>query len=1149
MPQTSRPNQPRAVPPLDSAQIASSNETVNAFLGGRTPSWMTGGSSADTTSGVVRPPSTVPRKRGLPRKYHTTPTNAAAPPTLDEDAQPRESIPINQLLDQTAGAAETNRTSAVLPSPAPTDAPSPNVSTQADCPSTAASASAGGTESRQPILNNDIAQDSTRAVPGTAARPVHAGASSPHVQAHAPPRGPGTEPVRSVISTDPVLPSTIPQATALPSSLPANRQASPHLSTRPRTNVDEPAANVSGHQAKRRRVEGQYTVDEPINPNTHAQWLGMIARRVAQFDSAGLLNDSVERPRYRILMEACENADTFYIALHQIFCGWSLNKPAIHNIYHGIMEPTRIDAAFDTLQSILRRNEDMSNAHLKWFTNFPMPMAYLCTEFRGYPVAQQITRFLIRLTSNWQLLMQGVRQRKYPLLAFEMSSVLCCCSRVLQAMFFTVSRRSLHIQDGAVASMMNDIFDKDRVTEASLNAHSEPTEEVKRARDLVISQYTRIIQHQQQQQLQQPQQQHMRQLAQQATPNTMASPAINQNNSVLEQPGRQLVTQSPVVPSNVSIPSPTAALSPAMSQFDALASRTLIGDRRVSSPAAANHYPPPGSPAMQGSRRPSQLYIQTDSRAHLSSGYQSPQLQQALIPGPASAGLSHPTGNESPNIQHIAFSSSNGQPRTPVLPPSASPAMLQRRASSTAYPSQYPSAHGGSLQHPTPQPHYVGQQVQTGTRSVTQQTQLMHPHQANQPWTAYSTPMAPQEQARRASFASQAAQQRLTFTIPESDYPFSPYGQASLQVGLHLVGLRSPRRVPSTPVRTRYYQFVKQFALGPLIAEPKGGLRNFTFIVPEEHMRSLSRRRGKEDLPFCFYSEGSYRYRLRLCMRPDEEAEVKEQDWVLFATHWPPHIFFDFNHGCMELRRKQHFHKDQPLELTDFVVEGKNTLRFSFPNVPQNLRRGFKYFVAVEIVETISHDTAKAVIQTTRRIPAEETKQKIQRRLCPSDSDDIIVEDETLAVSLADPFSATRFSIPVRGAHCMHLECFDLETWLQTRPRKPEQKGGGPSEQGAEPSQVDVWKCPICGLDARPSSLWVDEYLAGVGHDLLAKGDERTKAITISANGEWAAVQEPDDSEDESPGPWPAVVAKGDAKRPRSATTAAATVIEIPDDD
>jgi hypothetical protein len=172
--------------------------------------------------------------------------------------------------------------------------------------------------------------------------------------------------------------------------------------------------------------------------------------------------------------------------------------------------------------------------------------------------------------------------------------------------------------------------------------------------------------------------------------------------------------------------------------------------------------------------------------------------------------------------------------------------------------------------------------------------------------------------------------------------------------------------------------------------------------------------------------------------------------------------------------------------------------------------------------------------------------------LQPSDSDDIIINDETLTISLADPFSATRFTDPVRGSQCKHLECFDLETWLQTRPPKPERIGGGPEQKGGEPSMVDVWRCPICSLDARPVSLWIDEYFAGVRRSLVSNGDMRTKTISVTANGQWVPVLDADDTADKSkPGLQPRNTASDNAGkrlRPSSVTTAP-TVIEILDDD
>lgn len=574
---------------------------------------------------------------------------------------------------------------------------------------------------------------------------------------------------------------------------------------------------------------------------------------------------------------------------------------------------------------------------------------------------------------------------------------------------------------------------------------------------------------------------------------------------------------------------------------------------------------PQPSGGLQGARRPNNLHIQTGNATALPLSVpvgQSPLAQHQSLPRSSSAG--------SPMTSQNRVLPSNGQSRTPVLP--SNDLLPQRRANSFAFPSQGPpSVHETNTQSPPMHPHSAGiPQVRSASQMThPHQTRAMHSPQYPSAYTQsnlsprISTPqnhnnavrqMVPRNPPYQVPVSvNQARQTPLVQQMTEADYPSSPYGHGSLQVGLQHIEVRSPRRVPSYPGKGRFYQFVRQLVYEPVVVEPQRGLRSLSFTVPESHIRQLSRKTEGIGLPFCYYSEGSYRYRLRMCTQPETQATPTESDWVVTPTSWPGHIFFDLNKQHLELRRKQHFNKDQPLELTDILHEGDNVLRISFPPLDQNTIPGYKYFMAIEIVETISHDAVRNVVQSLRHIPAEETRAKIQSRLRPSDSDDIIIEDETLTISLADPFSATRFTEPVRGSQCKHLECFDLETWLQTRPPKPPQKGGGPQHQGGEPSMVDVWKCPICSLDARPGSLWVDGYLAGVRRSLLSNGDMRTKTITVAADGKWSPVVDADDTDDDS---TPAPQARntvnttvGKQSRTSSLTAAPPTVIEILDDD
>ncbi|RGP79162.1 hypothetical protein FLONG3_2733 [Fusarium longipes] len=841
------------------------------------------------------------------------------------------------------------------------------------------------------------------------------------------------------------------------------------------------------HRAKRPRVQETSIQGETSNQRICQQWANTIERRVAQVTAQGLLNNNVEKPRYRILTEACQNEDFFYIAFHQALCAWSLNKEPVRNLFSGLVEPQLLDYAFEIMQTVARR---------------------------------------------------------FPLLAYELIHFLHCRARGLQSMLFTMSRRTLCVPDGPAAHAMNEIFERDRLDEIIHEVNGEPPEGLKSARDAVAMRHKQAIL-----------------LSHQDGPSsTLSSPAVSQSPLMMEQNGRQSVLQSPLVtavsPHAVNTTTPPLSLP----NFDALAARASAG---ATNPMPVNLVRPQGSTDLQSPRRPSHLHIQTGTSAAPPPSApvsQSPLVQNHPQPRSSSAG--------SPMMSQNWVLPSNGQARTPVLP--SSDLLPPRRANSFAFlPPGPPNAHETNPHSPLTHSHSAGIQQVRGP------AQVIHSHHTQAMQSPQHVPVCPPPNPPRRASGSQNHTYRAQATIPqvpyqapvainqsrqmlqaqqipETEYPSSPYGYGSLQVGLHQVEVRSPRRVPSHAGKGRFYQFVRQLAHEPVYLEPLTGLRSLSFTVPEGHIRQLSKKIEDYGLPFCYYSEGSYRYRLRMCLQPEAQPAPTDSDWVVTPTSWPNHIFFNLNKKHLELRRKQHFNKDQPLELTDFLLEGENVLSFSYPLVDQNMTPGYKYFIAVELVETISHDAVRNVIQSLRHISSEETRTKIQRRLQPSDSDDIIIEDETLTISLADPFSATRFTEPVRGSQCKHLECFDLETWLQTRPLKPPQKGGGPREQGGEPSMVDVWKCPICSLDARPNNLWIDDYFAGVRRSLISSGDMRTKSITVAADGKWSPVLDGDDTDDDStPAPQPrSTIGSNTGKQVRPPSTMAApAIIEILDDD
>lgn len=334
------------------------------------------------------------------------------------------------------------------------------------------------------------------------------------------------------------------------------------------------------------------------------------------------------------------------------------------------------------------------------------------------------------------------------------------------------------------------------------------------------------------------------------------------------------------------------------------------------------------------------------------------------------------------------------------------------------------------------------------------------------------------------------------------------------------------------------------------------------FDVTEDAFARLSRQRpfAKPRLPVCEYFSGSLRYRLRMANFRGRKSSVAENEWVTADMFWPDSVYVTFNDVAMETRRKQHFSKDQPLELTHHLAVGQNILKVIVPASVATRKSG-NYFMAVEVIETLSHSEVVDSVKRQGYIGPEVTKGLIQRRLAGTqDDDDIAVSADELSIDLADPFSKALFDIPVRGESCRHLECFDLEIWLQSRPRKPEcvhglaglrecsscQELRGPG--GVEPTLADKWKCPICSGDARPCSLRIDGFMVQVREELGRAGIKNCRSIAVGSDGAWKPKLVEPDSDDEIDDATPAPVSAAPAAQTAKIPTKAPIVILLDDD-
>jgi hypothetical protein len=291
------------------------------------------------------------------------------------------------------------------------------------------------------------------------------------------------------------------------------------------------------------------------------------------------------------------------------------------------------------------------------------------------------------------------------------------------------------------------------------------------------------------------------------------------------------------------------------------------------------------------------------------------------------------------------------------------------------------------------------------------------------------------------------------------------------------------------------YSFDVSMSDSGRIANFKGG----TAEPPLQDSRDLRRIR--------IVGPGSLMYRIRCVKLPSPEFLDKEDKWesrwVVAESKWPEHIFIDVNQTKMETRRKLHFGKDLPLDITDHVRPGENELKVSILRSPQELN--VHYAIAVEAIEVTTHaDILRSAKENL--IPAQQSLDAIKTNLSAMpDDDDIAVVNNDLTINISDPFSARVFDIPARSRSCLHRECFDLETFLLTRASKPKRNG--------EPCMADEWKCPLCAGDARPHRLVIDGFLMDVRRELVVRHLDETRAIVVDKEGGWAPKAEPGDDD------------------------------------
>ena len=338
---------------------------------------------------------------------------------------------------------------------------------------------------------------------------------------------------------------------------------------------------------------------------------------------------------------------------------------------------------------------------------------------------------------------------------------------------------------------------------------------------------------------------------------------------------------------------------------------------------------------------------------------------------------------------------------------------------------------------------------------------------------------------------------------------------------LHQAHLRSPV-LKAQSANSPLYHFTLGYVQSPTrLTDANRAIQKWTFTMTSLDMQCIPGIvPGTPGEPETRRVDTSSRTARLRCVKWTNDELPTDHAWAIADTAWVPHSFFTFNGTSLQQRKKVHNGKDLPIDLTGLLRQGENTLEVTVMARSSDTSY-LQYLVAVEMLGVESHESIKQNCLGQRRVSAAQVLQSIQDKLSRTshDEDEIAIVQSNLTINLFDPFSASAIcDIPVRSVACLHNDCFDLDTYLQTRRRK------------GDTSIPDQWRCPICNADARPQHLLLDGFLEDVRKTLAAQRLLETRAILVQHDGSWkpkAEVRDPNGVSDRgaSDEPSPPLVA------------------------
>ena len=828
----------------------------------------------------------------------------------------------------------------------------------------------------------------------------------------------------------------------------------------------------------------------------------------------------VERPRLGLLLEACENSDHFYLVLHQLFCIEHETRRSNGQI-SGLNEMHK--QGLDVVAFLLVSNNKMVDNAVTWFSLFPLPLVDLIMNRPDFASAHaKVLRCLEKLATFWDDVRSQCAKRMYPPLVDELIVLFNVESFLFQQIIFRAILRD--IWSGKLDECFHsteEIFNKDyKDVMKRLSIGTIPVESANIYQQTVINEYQAVLRFHQQ--------------------HTIAGPGVSM------APPRQQQTQSRLDPTNYHSNNRNMSRSEHNKNTQSPLALDLHAAQRHSLSAASG----PAPIAIQT--------IQTPRQGSLLN--QSQNLASNVIFSPQGSNFTQSPTTLQGSFSPVASMNSPGQWNGQQY-------QREHRTSSTAgTPSSalsnlhnYPQLRTPIQQAPhvvpsnmpgDPQMHVLQQNagLQQQSHNQVPSSNISNPRSSAQPEVRRSLSNRASETGRPTLSPRPFMQSSLSLP-PHTNvtpfirpYPPLPAHPNPTMSALHQAHLRSPVLsyfdLNENPKgMAKCYRFIKHVLMPPEELDSRNRHVNWDFSVSKEvtdwFARDTPSSHGAP--PTRAIVPGSQLCRIRCISLKDKVGMPTQSEWAVADNIWPGSTAVVLNGIALDVRKKTHHGKDLPIDVTSHIKAGQNNLSTAVIGFQKDSTARFA--IGVEFIQVVNEQKIK---NEMRLLPENEARQRILDQSKNLDPDIEVVQSQRV-LDLTDPFTARIFDVPVRGVNCYHNQCFDRDTFLQTRTAKVP----------GEPCGPDEFRCPICGQDARPQSLLMDMFFVAVRTSLKEKGRLDVKAIILHDSGDWDLKEEEEATGESGDGTGRRSAGLAEARTasaPAAKQSAPHEVIELDDD-